>query len=78
MSFIGIGLGALLRGTISGWWTEYKKRHQDGAITMTQRNGTWQPSRIIPRVERVVDWMSYIGMAGIAIGAAAAMYAALR
>jgi hypothetical protein len=74
MSFISIGLGALLHGTLSGWWAEYKKRHQDGAVPMGKRNGVWQPSRIIPRVERVIDWLSYVGMAGIAVGAVAAIY----
>lgn len=51
-----------LRGLASDRWDAYKAKHQGKTITMSKRGGIGEPSRVILRVERVIDWMGYIGL----------------
>ncbi len=50
------------RGLAGDRWDAYKAKHQGETITMSKRGGIGEPSRVIPRVGRVLDWMGYIGL----------------
>jgi hypothetical protein len=77
MSLIGIGLGALVRGAATGWWTEYKSRREPDTLVMVRHGDAWRASRFIPRIQRVVEWAGNAGLACLAIAAGIAIYCAV-
>jgi hypothetical protein len=77
MSLTAIGLAALIRGTVVGWWRSYKQRHA-GVIDARPRRGVWRPSRLIEHVDRGATWVSYFGLVCIALGVAGALYGWLK
>jgi hypothetical protein len=79
MSFLATCFGGpLLRRLIAGWWESYKTRHADDLVHLKLRGGTWRRAGLIHNVERGVNWLSYFGMACIALGILGAVSSALR